>query len=153
MAVLRQVTAQSVHELGALMHEQVPGPEHHAASLLLGALHRHEAHRRPLGRLADRLGVGRIVLLPLHEGLHVGRRDQPDRVPEPHQLPAPVVRARAGLHSHHAPRLGCEERQQSASTELLAEQDRARRIRAMRLENRLRDIKTDGGNVSHGRLL
>lgn len=81
VAVLGQVTAQGVHELRALTDQQVPGPEDHAACLLLAALHRHEAHGRPLSRLADRLGVGRVVLLALDEGLHVGRRDQPDLWP------------------------------------------------------------------------
>jgi hypothetical protein len=152
-AILRQVAAQTVHQLRALPHQEIPAPEHHARSLLLDALHRHEPHRGPLGRLADCLGVSRVVLLPLHEELHVGGWNQADGVPQLHQLAAPVVRAGARLHGHDASRLGRKERKQPRTTELLAEHNRARCISAVRLENRLGDIKTYGANVSHGRLL
>ena len=37
--------------------------------LLLGRLHRDEAHRRPRGRIEDRLCVDGIVLGPAHERL------------------------------------------------------------------------------------
>ena len=46
------------------------------AALLLRRLGRDEPHVRPGDRLTDRLGVGGIVLMPLHIGLHVGRRHQ-----------------------------------------------------------------------------
>jgi len=42
----------------------------------LRALARYERRRRALRRLADRLRIGHVVLLPLDEGLHVRRRDQ-----------------------------------------------------------------------------
>ncbi len=72
-----QVAAKSVDRLCPLAYREIARPEHHAAGLLLFVLHRREAHARPLRRLADRLGVGRVVLLPLDERLDVGRRDQP----------------------------------------------------------------------------
>jgi len=34
-------------------------------------------HRRTLGALADRLGIGRFILLPFDERLDVSRRDKP----------------------------------------------------------------------------
>jgi len=52
------------------------------AALLLGRLGRDEAHVPPSNRLADCLRIGCIVLLPLHLGLHIGRRHQPKRVAE-----------------------------------------------------------------------
>ena len=64
MAILGQMAPQGVDGLGALAHEQVARAEHHAAGLLLFVLHRREPHARPLRGLADRLGVGRVVLLP-----------------------------------------------------------------------------------------
>ena len=44
----------------------------HTHRLLFGALDRHEAHARALHRLADRLGICRVVLAPLDARLHVG---------------------------------------------------------------------------------
>ena len=48
-----------------------------AAPLRFFALHRHEAHVRSLRCFADRLRISSIVLLPFHERLHVGGRDEP----------------------------------------------------------------------------
>src|ERR1700688_205616 len=45
--------------------------------LLLGRFDLYETHGRPPHRLADRLGVGRIVLVALDVGLHVLRWHQP----------------------------------------------------------------------------
>jgi hypothetical protein len=67
-------------------------------------------HGRPDHGLADRLGVGGVVLVRLDEGLHVLGRDQPDLVAEGLQLPRPVVRARAGLDANQARRQPGEER-------------------------------------------
>ena len=73
---LRQVTPQSVDRLRALAHQKIARAEQHPAGLLLRRLHGHEAHGGTLCSLADRLRVRRVVLLPLHERLHVDRRDQ-----------------------------------------------------------------------------
>ena len=59
---------RSPHRLSALAHQKIACPEQHASRLLLLRLHRHETHGRPRCRLADRLGVGRVVLLPLDVG-------------------------------------------------------------------------------------
>ena len=68
VAVLRPVPARGVDALRPLPHQEIAGAEHHAVRLLRLVLHRHETHARPLRRLADRLGIGQVVLLPLHEG-------------------------------------------------------------------------------------
>lgn len=75
-AELRQVAAQRIDQLGALPNEALVGPERHRAALRPGALDRHEPHGRARGGLRDRLGVGAVVLLPLHERLTGGARAQ-----------------------------------------------------------------------------
>ena len=76
-AELSQVTPQRVDQLGPLAHQKVARSEYHGHPLRLGALRRDEPHGRPLRRFADRLRIGHVVLLPLHERLHIGRRNQP----------------------------------------------------------------------------
>ena len=90
------MSPQRVDRLRALPNQQIARAEQHAPRLLLLRLHGHEAHRRPRGRRADRLRVGRVVLLPFHEWLHVDRRDQLHLMTELPDLAAPVVRTRAG---------------------------------------------------------
>ncbi len=51
-----------------------------------------------------------------------------------------MTRPAAGLHHHKAGRMGCKERQQPTSTELLAEHNSARSIRPMRLKTDLGDV-------------
>jgi len=46
----------------------------HLCGLLLGGLDRHKAHPRPAHRLADRLGIGGIVLVARHIRLDPLRR-------------------------------------------------------------------------------
>ena len=74
-AILRQMPADRIAELGALTHHQVARTEHQSRSLLLLALHRHEAHARTLCCLANRLRIDRIVLAPLHERFDVRWRN------------------------------------------------------------------------------
>jgi hypothetical protein len=125
IAKLAQMTAQCVDQLGALTDQQVPGAEDHGRALRLRALRAHEPHGRPLRRLADRLGIGHVVLLALHERLHVRWRDQAGLMTQGGDLPGPVVGARTGFHRHNAPRLGGEERQHLVSSKLLPEIHRA----------------------------
>ena len=62
-----------VRKPNPLAHQQQAGPMQHHHALLLRSLHRNKAHGRPAHRLADRLSVGRIVLLAFDVGLHVWR--------------------------------------------------------------------------------
>jgi DDE superfamily endonuclease len=64
-----------------------------------------------------------------------------------------VVRARAGLHGDGAGRQGREELQHLAAPQLLAEDNRSRRIGAVGLKHVLRKVQSNGANLSHGRLL
>ena len=63
----------------------------HEQALLFWALETDKAHRRSLNRLADRFGIGRIVLAPLHISLHVVRRHQPHLVSQRRNLAPPVM--------------------------------------------------------------
>jgi hypothetical protein len=134
-AVLGEVPAQRVDDLGALADEQIARPEDHSRCLLSLALDGHEAHGRALGDSANRLSVGRIVLLPLDERLDVGRRDQPHFVTEFADHPCPVMRARAGFHRHTAARQAREEGEHLFTPQPLAQHDPSGRTRAVDLEH------------------
>src|SRR3712207_8452026 len=53
-----------------------------------------------LRRLGDRLRIGHVVLLPLHEWLNIDWRNEPGLVPQRGDLASPVMSAGASLHSH-----------------------------------------------------
>jgi hypothetical protein len=152
MTMFGQMPAKGVDALRPLPHQQVAGPEHEGVRLLRCGLHRHEAHARPLRRLADRLGVGRVVLLPLDEGLDVGRRDQPYRMTRPAKLACPVVRSATRLDRHDARRLPREELEHLGPRQPLAEHHTPGRVGAVGLEYVLRDVQPDRASLSHGRL-
>ena len=87
------------------MHDAFASPKQNRPRLLLRGLRFDEAHLGALGRDDDRLGVGGIVLLALHERPNILRGDQLDLVAELDQFPRPVVGAAAGLHHYHSRRL------------------------------------------------
>jgi len=70
----------------------------------------------------DAVGGGRQPshLLPLDEGLHIGRRDQPHLVAQLADLAAPEVGAAAGFHRDNTGWQLVEERQHLRTTNLLA---------------------------------
>src|SRR3954451_7231726 len=152
-AELGQVTAERVDGLGALANQQVPRAKHDGGGLLVRALEGNKAHSGPLSGLADRLGIGHVVLLPLDEGLHVRRRDETDRVAELGNLTPPVVGARTRLHGHRTGRERGQERQKLAAAQLLAKDHRARAVSPMELKDVLGEIEADGAHLVHGRLL
>jgi hypothetical protein len=106
VAIFRQVSPQSVDTLRPLSHQHVASSEHDPACLLRFIFYRNKSHARPLCCLTDRLGIGRVVLLPLHERLDIGGRYQPDCVAQPPNLPTPVMRPSTRLHRHKTTRLG-----------------------------------------------
>ena len=124
-AELGEVAAQGVDQLGPLPDQQVAGAEDDSRALRRRALGRDEAHRRPLRRLADRLRIGHVVLLPLHERLDVSRSDQLGLVAQRTDLARPVVGAGAGLHRHQTARLAGEKGQHLISPQLLADDNAA----------------------------
>ena len=86
-----------IDDCGLLPDEEVPGAMKHQATLLLRRFGRHEAHAGPLHRFTDRLGIGRIVLLALDVGLHIGRRHEPHGMPYGLQFARPMMRRCASL--------------------------------------------------------
>ena len=94
--LMRQRT-QVINALRA--HQQIARAVLHQLSLLFRRFDLHETHGRASHRLADRLGIGRVVLVALDVGLHVLRRHQTNLVTELGQLPRPIVRRGAGLHA------------------------------------------------------
>ena len=76
----------------------------HEGRLLVDRLDGDEPHGRPGHRLADRGGIGGIVLAAPHVRLHVGWRHQPDRMAELDEFARPVMRRGAGLHADQARR-------------------------------------------------
>jgi hypothetical protein len=72
------------------------------------ALPGHEPHARPLRRFADRLGIDRVVLLPLCERFYIGGRDQPNLMAKLGQLTGSVMGSATCLQCYPATRLRCE---------------------------------------------
>src|SRR5215217_8682330 len=93
-----------VDHLRALLDEQVTGSEY------------------------QRLGIRRVVLLPLYERLHVGGRDKAHCVAQPTDLSPPVMRASARFHGDDAWWLGRKKREHLCPPQLLAEYDGTRSI-------------------------
>lgn len=104
--------------LGPQPDPKLAQAKHHRRALRLFAFHRHEAHRRTQCGLTDRLGIGRIgrwenesldrflvrLTLTLHEGLHVGRRDEPHLMPRLADFPPLELGATTGFHRNDTAR-------------------------------------------------
>src|SRR5688572_36615 len=95
-AELGEVPADGVDQLGPLADQQVAHAMQHEGRLLRLALHRDEAHRGPGHRLADRRGIGGVVLAPAEVGLDVLGGHQPHLMPQSAQLAGPEMRRGAG---------------------------------------------------------
>ena len=149
-AELRQMGPQRVDQHRPLPDQQLPCPMHRQNRLLLGRLHRDEPHRRPAHRLANRLGIRRVVLVALDVGLDVLRRHQPDLMAQRRNRPRPVVRRRTRLHADKAPRQSLEEPQNLNAAHRFTDHHGAARIDAMDLKNVLGQINSDRRNLAHG---
>ena len=76
---------------GADLYPLIPQSMQRQYRLLLFALHGHEAHVGPLYGLPDRLCIGRIGLVGLHERPHELRRNQLHLMTQTLQQSSPVV--------------------------------------------------------------
>jgi hypothetical protein len=83
--------AQRVDQLGLLGDQRLAHPVDCQGALLILGLDRHKAHARTMHRLADRLGIGLVVLVALHVRLDILRRHQAHRMAEPGDLSCPAV--------------------------------------------------------------
>ena len=138
---------QGIDHLGPLPHQQIACSMLHQSTLLLGRLRPHKSHPRPANRLADRLGVRRVVFVALDVSLHVLRRHQTNLVTELRQLTCPVVRGGTGLHANQARRQRREELHHLTATKLPPHDHLLGRIDAVDLKRVLGDIQTDCGNL------
>jgi hypothetical protein len=87
--------------LGSLTNKQIARFERHAGGLLLRALDGDKPHGWPRRRFGDRLGVGRVVLVSLHEGLHVDRCNQPHLMAQRADLAPRCELAQASIATKH----------------------------------------------------
>ena len=92
-------------------------------------------------RLADGLGVRHVILLALHKRLHIGRRDQPQLMPQLANVPAPEVSAATGFHRHDARGQLAEKLQHLPSPCLFAQNGSSCAVSSMHLEYILRKIE------------
>ena len=129
--------------LGPLPHQKIARAMQHQPALLLGRFDLYETQGRPPRRLADRLGVGRIVLVALDVGLHVLRRHQPHPVAKFREFTRPIMSRGAGFHADKASRQRLEELQHLAAPQLLTNDD----LFSRDLEHVLGDIQIDRGNL------
>jgi hypothetical protein len=73
---------------------------------LLFALHRREPHAGVLRPFADRLGIDRLVLLPLHKRLYIGGWTQPNFKAKLGALTGLALRSTTCLQRYRATRMG-----------------------------------------------
>jgi hypothetical protein len=146
-AELGQMRPHGIDHLGPLPHQKIACPMQHQPALLLGRFDLYEPHGRPPNRLADRLGVGSIVLVALNVSLHVLRWHQPHLVAKLRQFTRPLMRRGAGLHADEARWQRLKKRQHLAAPQLLPNHDLFGRVDAVDLKHVLGDIQTDRGNL------
>ena len=132
---LCQMRPQRVHQHRALAHQLLAATMQQLTCLLLRRLDRHKAHPRALNRLANRFGVGRIVLVAFNVRLDVLRRHQPYLMPKRSELAPPVVGRCTRFQPNQTGRNSAEERQHLPAPQSLAQNRRTLRIDAVNLKN------------------
>ena len=92
------------------MDNALTRPEQNGPRLLVSGLGLDKAHLGLASRCGDGLGIGCVVLLALHEGADVLRRDQLNLMADASQLACPEMGTAAGLqdderrwHIRHEP--------------------------------------------------
>jgi hypothetical protein len=90
-----------------------------------------------LNCLANRFGIGGIVLIALHVRPHVLRRHQPHLMPKRTELARPVLGRRTRLQPHHAARKSAEKRQHLPASQSLAQNRRTFCVNPVKLKNML----------------
>jgi hypothetical protein len=83
--------AKRIDQLRALRHQHLARLVMHEHRLVRQRAHVDKAHRRPCHRFTDSSGVGRVILLPAHIGLDIGRRHDPDVMAKLEQLTRPIM--------------------------------------------------------------
>ena len=99
---LGQVATQGIDGLRSLPDQKLSDPTDHRRTVGLFVLHGHKAHRRALCCLTNRFCIGSIILLTLHEGLHLSRRNEPHLMAQIADLVAQKRAPTTGFHRHNA---------------------------------------------------
>lgn len=107
------------------------------------------------GGLCNGLGVVVVVLLSLHERLHIDRRDDPGLMAKLPQSTADKVHAETSLHADDAGRQSLEDLKERQSLDLATESDLAVSAETDDMEDFLADVDADRGQRcgGHGLLL
>jgi hypothetical protein len=98
---------------------------------------------RPQRCLGDRLSIVVIVLLPLHEGFGVDRRDNPRLVTKRPQRPADKMRAQAGFHANDARWQPLKHLFETQPPDLPTKRDRPIGAQSNKVKYLLADVDTD----------
>lgn len=115
------VPSDGIGELGAVTDQTIPDANQHERGLFIDRLVWHEPHRRAAHRLAQRLGVGGVVLASLHVRLDQLRRNKLHLMPERCQQSGPMVGTAAGFDGDHGRRTGGKEIDHLLAAHLLAQ--------------------------------
>src|ERR1019366_8807342 len=119
--------------------------------LLFGVLDRNKPHVRSADRLANGLGIRRIMFIGLHVRLDKLRRNELHRMPKRREPAGPEMRTATGLHSNQAGRQLGEKCYDLRALQLLAHPNLASRIDPVHLENSLCQIKPNLRSLHRGR--
>jgi len=138
---------QGIDHLGPLAHQQIARPMQHQPALLLGRFDLHKTHGWASHRLADRLGIGSVILVALDVGFHIFRRHQPHLVAKLREFARPIMGRRAGLQADKTWRQRFEECQHLAAPKLLPDDDLLGRVDPVNLKHVLGDIQADRGDL------
>src|ERR1700731_4987558 len=118
--------------------------------LLLRRLDRHEPHRRPGYRFANRFRIGSVGLPALYIRFYVSRRHQPHLMTELDKLARPVMRRAARLDADQASRQLSEKWQHLRPSKRPTNNDLTGCINAVDLKNALGQVEADRGNLHAG---
>ena len=144
-----EMPADRVNQLSTLPQQQSSGSVQHHRGLLRDRLDRHKAHVRPNHRLADGLGIGRIVLVGLDEGANVLRGNQPYIMAKAAKFARPVVPTRTRLDTDQSFRKSCKEADDLRSAQSPAKDTPPITIGPVHLEYVFGDVEADHGRVGH----
>ena len=131
--------------------QQLPNAKDHRRALNLLALHRNEAHCWTHRCFTDRLGVCRVILLPLDERLDVGQRDQSHIMAKLADLTPQKMSAATGFHRDNAKWQLLEKFQNLSSPQFLTQNCPPCAFSPIDLKYILRQIESDRDNLLHDR--
>lgn len=135
-----------------MIDQPLPGAVEALDVLLDDRFLRHEAHMRLLNGNADCLGIVAVILLAFHEGLHILRSEDLDRVTLGLKMPLPVKGTRASFDPDQAWWNSLSHLQQLIAHHASSQDNLAFGVYAMKLEHVLGDINSQNRNVCHDNL-